>query len=124
MEVSYQIVRVPAYAVNRTKRLVKAPKLFWSDTALALHLSGRAEPDGAYLENLVATDLFAWASLQSTPVSILYWRTASGAEVDLVVEAPSRVLPVEVTSSSRVTIKDARHLEVFPTSMATSRPRV
>ena len=61
LEVSFQLVRLPAYSVNRTKRLVKSPKLYWSDTGLSLHLAGEAQPRGAHLENLVACDLLAWA---------------------------------------------------------------
>src|SRR5436305_1866906 len=38
LETSYQLVRLPAYSVNRTKRLLKAPKLYWCDAGLALHL--------------------------------------------------------------------------------------
>ncbi|MGH7469083.1 MAG: ATP-binding protein [Longimicrobiales bacterium] len=113
LEVSYQLVRVPAYSVNRTKRLVKAPKVFWSDTGLALHLAGSPEPAGAQLENLVATDLHAWTALQNEPVSVLYWRTVSGAEVDFVVETPRCVLPVEVKAARKVGLDDARHLETF-----------
>ena len=40
METSFQVIRLAAYAVNRTKRLIKAPKLYWCDTALALDLTG------------------------------------------------------------------------------------
>jgi len=29
LETSFLLVRVPTYAVNRTKRLMKSPKLFW-----------------------------------------------------------------------------------------------
>jgi predicted AAA+ superfamily ATPase len=32
LETSYLLVRLPAYAVNRTKRLVKSPRVFWGDT--------------------------------------------------------------------------------------------
>jgi hypothetical protein len=39
LEISYLVVRLPAYAVHRTKRLIKSPKLYWSDTGLALHLT-------------------------------------------------------------------------------------
>ena len=46
-------------------------------------------------------------------MSVLYWRTATGAEVDFVVETPRRVLPVEVKASGRVGTGDARHLELF-----------
>jgi predicted AAA+ superfamily ATPase len=113
LEVSYQVIRVPAYAVNRTKRLVKAPKLFWSDTGLAMYLAGAVEPTGQHLENLVATELMAWSGLEPGPINVLYWRTASGAEVDFVIETPRRVLPIEVKSARRVGLEDARHLELF-----------
>jgi len=57
------IVRLPGYAVNRTKRLMKAPKIYWADTGLALHLLGSEQPSGAHLENLVLLDLLAWRDL-------------------------------------------------------------
>jgi predicted AAA+ superfamily ATPase len=60
LEASYQLVRLPAYAVNRTKRLIKAPKLYWADTGLALHLSGESEVRGAHLENGDARHLQAF----------------------------------------------------------------
>lgn len=113
METSYQAVRLPAYSVNRTRRLIKAPKLYWSDTALALHLAGEAEPRGAHLENLVLSDLLAWRDLQAKAPQILYWRTATGQEVDFVIETPKRLLPVEVKAAARVAPGDARGLEAF-----------
>jgi predicted AAA+ superfamily ATPase len=36
LETSYLLVRLPAYAINRTKRLIKAPKIYWGDTPLKL----------------------------------------------------------------------------------------
>jgi hypothetical protein len=44
LETSFLLVRLPAYAVNRTKRLIKTPKLYWGDVGLALHLGGLPEP--------------------------------------------------------------------------------
>ena len=58
-ETSYPLVRLPAYAVNRTNRLVKAPKLYWGDMGVAMHLTQGDEPRGAHLENLVLQDLLA-----------------------------------------------------------------
>ena len=40
LETSYLLVPVPPFSVNRTKRLVKSPKLYWCDVGLALDLSG------------------------------------------------------------------------------------
>lgn len=113
MEASYQAVRLPAYTVNRTRRLIKAPKLYWSDTGLALFLAGESEPRGAHLENLVLTDLLSWRDLQAPRPEVLYWRTATGIEVDFVIETPDRLLPIEIKAASRVTTADAKGLEAF-----------
>jgi predicted AAA+ superfamily ATPase len=113
MEASYQVVRLSAYAVNRTRRLIKAPKLYWSDTGLALFLAGETEPRGPHLENLVLADLLSWRDLRARRPEVLYWRTATGIEVDFVVETPQRLLPIEIKSASRVTTSDAKGLEVF-----------
>jgi len=113
MEASYQAVRLPAYGVNRTRRLIKSPKLYWSDTALALFLAGESEPRGPHLENLVLCDLLAWRDLQARRPEVLYWRTATGIEVDFVIETPKRVLPIEVKAAARVTTSDAAGLEAF-----------
>ena len=113
LETSYQAVRVPAYSVNRTRRLIKTPKLYWSDPGLAMHLAGESEPRGAHLENLVLLDLLVWRDIQVRKPEISYWRTASGLEVDFIVESGNRLLPIEVKSSTRLESSDAHALEAF-----------
>ena len=113
LETSFQLVRIPAFSVNRTKRLVKSPKLYFSDTALALHLSGETEPRGAHLENMILCDLLAWRSARVDGTSILHYRTTKGAEVDFLIETPRSVLPIEVKAARSVRTGDARHLETF-----------
>lgn len=113
LETSYLLVRLPAYAVNRTKRLIKSPKLYWGDVGLALHLAGLADPAGAHFENLVLHDLLSWRDARTERAEILYWRTASGEEVDLVIEAGGRVLPIEVKATRRPRLRDTAHLRAF-----------
>jgi predicted AAA+ superfamily ATPase len=113
LETSYLLVRLPAYAVNRSKRLIKAPKLYWGDTGVALHLAGVAEPSGAHLENLVLHDLLAWRDARLEHAEVCYWRTAIGEEVDLVIEAGGRLLPIEVKATARPRLADAAHLRTF-----------
>jgi uncharacterized protein len=114
LETSYQLVRVPAFAVNRTRRLIKTPKIYWADTGLALHLAGTgADPGGAHLENLVLGDLLAWRDTRLKPPAILYWRTATGQEVDFVIEIDRRLVPIEVKATARPRVDDARHLKAF-----------
>jgi hypothetical protein len=114
LEISYQLVRVPAFSVNRTKRLAKSPKVFWSDPAMALHLAGLAEPTGHHLENLVLTDLQAWAWSQSPRPIVMHWRTTSQLEVDFVVELPSgRLLPMEIKAGAKPGWGDVPGLRAF-----------
>jgi predicted AAA+ superfamily ATPase len=113
LETSYLLVRLPAYAVNRTKRLIKAPKLYWNDTGLAIHLAGLSEPQGAHLENLVLHDLLAWRDARLDRPELGYWRTAIGEEVDFVIEAGGRLLPIEVKASARPRLADSAHLRSF-----------
>lgn len=113
LETSYQLVRLPAYAVNRTKRVIKTAKAYWADTGLAMHLAGVAEPSGPHLENLVLNDLLAWKDAQIDRPELLYWRTAAGAEVDFVIEARGRLLPIEVKATSRPHVGDAKHILGF-----------
>ncbi|HUR82977.1 MAG TPA: ATP-binding protein [Thermoanaerobaculia bacterium] len=113
LEASYQLVRVPAYAVNRTRRLIKTPKIYWSDSGLALHLSGMHDPAGHHLENLVLTDLLAWKESRTEAADIFYWRTAVNEEVDLVIETGGKLVPIEVKSSPKPRQADAKHLRTF-----------
>lgn len=113
LETSYLLVRLPAYAVNRTKRLIKSPKLYWGDTGLALHLAGGEEPRGAHLENLVLHDLLAWRDARLDRADVFYWRTVSGEEVDLVIEDGGKLMPIEVKASGRPRLADAANLRAF-----------
>jgi hypothetical protein len=113
LETSYLLVRLPAYAVNRTKRLIKSPKLYWGDTGVALHLGEGAEPGGAHFENLVLADLLAWRDARLERVELFYWRTTIGDEVDFVIEAGQRLLPIEVKATARPRLRETAHLRAF-----------
>ena len=113
LETSYLLVRLPAYAVNRTKRLIKAPKIYWGDTGVALHLAEVEEPGGAHLENLVLNDLLAWRDARIERAELGYWRTTIGEEVDFVIEAGGKLLPIEVKATARPRLADAAHLRTF-----------
>lgn len=116
LETSYQIVRLEPYAVNRTKRLIKTPKLYWNDPALALHLAhggGDGQPAGAHFENLVLCDLLAWRDTRTPRATVTYWRTASGHEVDFVIERNRQLVGVEVKAAANPSLKDVIGMQSF-----------
>ena len=112
LETSYQLVRIPAYVNNRSKRLIKSPKLYWSDTGLALNMV-RGEPTGAHFENLILIDLLVWRDSSLVSCRIFHWRTTHGVEVDFVLETGSGLIPIEVKSTTRPRLRDTTSLRAF-----------
>lgn len=121
LEASFLIQRVPAFARNRGKRLIKAPKLYWTDAALAAYLAGHYSSDalgasrevGGLFENLVLQQLRVATSLMNPAGRIYYWRTAVGQEVDFVVEWGRSLVAFECKLSERPRFEDAKTLTQF-----------
>jgi predicted AAA+ superfamily ATPase len=112
LEASYLLVPPPAYAVNLSMRLIKSPAIFWGDTGDAMHL-GATTPSGAHLENQVLHDLSAWRDARVDRVALADWRTTIGEEVDFVLEAGGKLLPIEVKATSKPRLADCAHLRTF-----------
>ena len=109
---SYLIELIPPYSRNAGHRVIKAPKLIFADSALALAASREEQPTGFHMETLIGSDLAVWRDAE--PRRALYhWRLSGGQEVDFVLEENGRLLPVEIKASIHVTARDARHLIRF-----------
>jgi predicted AAA+ superfamily ATPase len=72
-----------------------------------------AAPEGAHLENLILHDLLAWRDARLDRAELGYWRTTTGEEVDLIVEADNRLLPIEIKANGRPRLADTVHLRTF-----------
>jgi len=120
LETVFLVCRVPAWSPNLGKRLVKAAKLHLVDTGLACHLLGadarRLTDDrsllGRMLETFVVGELrkqLSWADPRTT---IHHYRTAAGAEVDVVLEKPDgAVAGLEIKASATVGTSDFAALQ-------------
>ncbi|HTV77835.1 MAG TPA: ATP-binding protein [Steroidobacteraceae bacterium] len=109
---SYLIELIPPYSRNSGQRVIKAPKLYSVDAALALAASRGTTPTGFHLETMVAGDLLVWRDI--APMRNLYhWRLGSGQEVDFVLEENRQLLPVEVKAAETVGADAARHVATF-----------
>jgi len=114
LEQSYQLIRLEVYAVNRNKRLIKSPKAYWSDTAMAWQLAGAPPLTGFHFENLVLNDLLVWRDAQLQKPALMHWRTTTQDEVDFVIERPDgALLAIECKSGERPTHSDADGLRLF-----------
>ena len=113
--------RVPAFFASHTKRLVKSPRAFWTDPALAIFLSGyfgetalrQSREVGFFFESMIFLHLRVLATLMTPMARLYFWRTRSGQEVDFVFEHGRRVVAIEVKLSKSAQFRDTKGLRAF-----------
>lgn len=109
---AFLIELIQPYSRNASQRVIKSPKVFLVDAALAMAAARETEPTGFHLETLVASDLLAWRDLD--PLRAVYhWRLASQQEVDFVIEERGQLVPIEVKATRGIELRDAKHLRTF-----------
>lgn len=121
LETSYLFRRLPPFTSNRTLRLVKSPKAFWSDPGLVSFLSGYYEESelqesreyGQLFETFILHHLQVISQLMTPRARLFYWRMRTGQEVDFVLQHGRSVLPIEVKLTSKPGFDDARHVRFF-----------
>lgn len=104
LEDSFLIRLVHPYFNNRTKRLIKTPKLYFLDTGLCAYLAGWRDSEqirvgpwaGAFFETAVFGELVRYFSHRGLDYQIHFWRDKDGNEVDFLVETEGRIYPIEV----------------------------
>lgn len=113
LEASQQIFLLEPYHRPRTKRLVKSPKLYFTDTGLLTYLLGFRDPAelprhalwGAVWENLVVAEIRKSFLVRGQRPPLWFWRTTAGAEIDLLVEiAPERFITIECKAAARADV--------------------
>jgi uncharacterized protein len=90
--------RLPPWHTNAGKRLVKSPKVFVRDSGLVHALLGIGNKDallghpvvGASWECFVIENILNAAAQAGKPVEASFYRSAAGAEIDLLLSWPGR----------------------------------
>ncbi len=107
LEASFQVIILRPYYANIGKRLVKSPKIYFTDTGLLCYLVGLRDIEhaasgpmgGAIFENLVVAELFKIYIHRGEEPALYFWRTAAGSEVDMVIETQDQLVPIEIKQS-------------------------
>lgn len=121
LEAGHQIYLLYPYYRNIGKRLIKSPKLYFNDTALATYLLGihdkttlRASPHfGSLFETMVVTDTLKRFVHAGELPSLYYLRTRDGLEIDLILDLSGQLHLFEIKSSSTILPKHAAPLTRF-----------
>lgn len=122
LEATFLVQLLRPWARNLGKRIIQTPKVYLNDTGLLAYLLGatvdrlKAEGNlaGAVLENFALTEMRKQSTWSATQPELFYWRTASGQEVDVVLEdRAGRVVGVEVKAAATLSGNDVRGLQAL-----------
>jgi predicted AAA+ superfamily ATPase len=121
LEAGFQVMILRPYFANITKRLVKMPKIYFTDTGTLCYLVGLKDPGhasagplaGALFETAVLMEIVKRISHRGEQPVVYFWRTSTGMEVDFVVETGGRVVPIEAKLSATPRPAMARPIQAF-----------
>ncbi len=132
LEASHLVFRLPCYFKNYGKRLLKTPKLYFTDVGLAAHLLGISELSqvardplfGGLFENLVVMEALKARCNRGEMRGLYYWRDQKGLEVDLLTVRGETLRPIEIKASRTFDPSMSNNLQKFikldvPTEQAT-----
>jgi predicted AAA+ superfamily ATPase len=121
LEASFLVRRLPPFLKNRSSRLVKSPKLHFTDSGLAAHLAGitTLEPGrddllrGALFETYLAQNLAALLEAHAPDAQLAFWHEQGRHEVDFVIELGRTIFGIEVKAATRWNEGDLSGLRAF-----------
>ncbi|MCL5073839.1 MAG: DUF4143 domain-containing protein, partial [Actinobacteria bacterium] len=121
LQTSHIIEVIPAFFKNRTKRLVKSPKIYWIDPSMAIYLAGfydkksleNSREYGLFFESLVYHHLRISVNLFKPKANIYHFRTTGGQEVDFIIEHGNKLIAVEVKMADKVKYDDLKNIRIF-----------
>ncbi len=121
LEASFILFRLPPYFNNISKRLVKSPKLYFYDVALASHLLGldnenhvsRDPLRGNLFENMVIVEAVKHRLHRGKRPDFYFFRDSNGNEVDLLINIGPEFYPVEIKAGMTINRDYFKGLDYF-----------
>ncbi len=121
LEASYLIFMLPPYFRNFGKRLIKSPKLYFIDPALACYLTRQTNGEaalsgpmgGPLFEGLIVSEAVKMFASRGMRPGLFFWRSNDGLEVDLILRIGTVLYPVEIKLTATPTVKHVEPMERF-----------
>ena len=121
LEASFQVRRLEPWFTNMGKRLVKSPKVYWSDTGMLAHLLGLATwkdavahgLSGMLFETFAMMEIARQVEVFDSSMRLHFVRSHDGLEVDGLLVRGVKQLPFEIKASSTIRVEDGAGLEKY-----------
>ena len=105
LEAGFILYQLQPYHRNFSKRVIKAPKLYFYDTGVACSLLKLRSPEtisthylyGSLFENLVINEIIKSQLHSGMRPSVYYWRESNGKEIDCIIEkGNNEIIAIEI----------------------------
>ena len=121
LEMIYQISLLQPYSSNISKRFIKSPKLYMTDSGLFCHLLGihsaaeltTSTHKGDVVETFVYSELLKHIGYSQVQPHLYHYRTNDKKEIDFVVEKSDKIFAIEVKASQSIKQDTFKHIVDF-----------
>ncbi len=111
LEASFIVFQLQPFFMNIKKRLIRSPKVYFTDVGLATYLLGIKSVDqverdplrGGLYENLIVSEIIKNAYNKGIKPEVYFYRDSHGNEVDLLIRNDGKLIPIEIKSASTFT---------------------
>ncbi len=121
LEASFVIFRLQPYFENFGKRMIKSPKLYFTDVGLAAYCLGIHQKEqltrdpfrGHLVENFVISEFIKHRANQGLEPNCYFYRDSNQHEIDLLIQQGAQLIPVEIKSSKTFHPDFLKNLQYF-----------
>lgn len=121
LEASYIVIRLQPYYENFGKRIIKTPKLYFTDIGLATYLldienTTQLERDplrGNLFENFVILELMKYRFNRGKDPNLYFYRDKHKNEVDVIIKTGNNLIPIEIKSAETFSKSFLKTLKLF-----------
>lgn len=107
LEASYIIFKLPSYFENFGKRLLKSPKIYFTEVGLAAYLLGIKDVSqvardpllGGLFENMVVLEALKSRYNTGQESELYFFRDTRGMEIDLLLNENRQLIPMEIKAA-------------------------
>jgi len=121
LEASYLAYFLPPYFDCMGKRVIKSPKLYMIDSAIACYLTRQSDStsamagpmSAALFEGLIVSEAVKAFTNVGLKPALWYWRSHDGLEINLILQAGGQLIPIEVRQTNTPTTRHVESLRRF-----------
>lgn len=123
LQASNIIYLLQPFSLNINKRIIKTPKVYFTDTGLVCYLCRWLTPEtlangamaGSIYETFIVSEILKSYYNAGKEPDLYFFRNTDGQEVDLLFYRDGKLYPIEIKKTSSPNVKDAKHFGTLST---------